>query len=353
MQELTESPFPHLTYSDYIPYLPPPFEFMTNEAAQRLQAFRRRTIECRIRWVNEKWSELKSVWPQGSGLEYLIAFELLNPDQDIMESLASQEFIKQVIALASQRGIPVRETVRLPKPSVTPEPSDDTDSDDCDSFDGEDQEEDSHARFTARWTVRETARFIDVLREQPPSWKAISRRFPGRTTKQCRLQYKKLRRQGRIEFEYPPQEDQSEEAVQQRKLTERVHNIIAINFSFKEQRCLVIPKGQRYRQIAMQNPLVNYVDQITAQKILFPAISPDFYLLDYTTWCRLLSTSSENPFTTKHLNKRQLRFITYENIHEFADKIVNLEPSRPPNPADDKLAEFLGHNFSEEVDAED
>jgi hypothetical protein len=103
----------------------------------------------------------------------------------------------------------------------------------------------------------------------------------------------------------------------------------------------------------MQNPLENYIDQITAQKILIPAVSPDFYLLDYTTWCKTLQKNSQNPFTRNHLTRRQLIFVTYDNVQELAPKIVNLNESRPKNPADDRLADFLGNDVSEEADVEE
>jgi hypothetical protein len=308
----------------------------------------------RIARVNEQWDQLKATWPQGSGLEYLIAFELIPANEEVVDALKRPEFVKNVIDVARSRGIPVLSALRPPELSrfVPPAP-DDTDSDDYDSFDGADGDDDTHSRVPARWTANEVARFIEALREQPPSWKVIARRFPGRTPRHCRMQYKRLRRTGKLDFEYPAQEESHETAMRKKQLTERIHNIIAIHFSYGDQSCLVIPQGQRYRQVAMQNPLVNYIDQITMMKIVFPAISPDYYLLDYTTWLKILATNAENPFTRSHFNKRQLTFITYDNVHLYAHKIVNLVESRPPNPADDKLAEILGQELSNDTDIED
>jgi hypothetical protein len=137
-----------------------------------------------------------------------------------------------------------------------------------------------------------------------------------------------------------------ESALERKKLAEAIHGVVAIHFTFNEQKCWVMPEGWRFRKYALQNPLENYIDQVTQQKILIPAVSPDFYLLDYMTWCKVHEEDSQNPFTRSHFNMRQLTFVTYDNVQELAPKIVNLNESRPKNPADDRLADFLGKEIS-------
>jgi hypothetical protein len=41
------------------------------------------------------------------------------------------------------------------------------------------------------------------------------------------------------------------------------------------------------------------------------------------------------------MSLHELTFLTIDNIFEFYDKIVNLNESRPENPANDLLAKFI------------
>jgi hypothetical protein len=115
------------------------------------------------------------------------------------------------------------------------------------------------------------------------------------------LTYKRFQQKGRINFKCPAQKAIAEEAIQRKRSTER-----------------------RFSQTAMQNPLDKYVGQIPAQKILFPAISADYDLLDCSTWCKILSEDPKDPFTRKPLMRRQLQFVTSENGSEVAPNGANL-----------------------------
>jgi hypothetical protein len=166
----------------------------------------------------------------------LIAFELLDGELDIFARLAQPEFVKRVIRTATERGILVNHEV---VPQATPARSvvsdEDSESDDYDSFDGEGEDDDRHSRFTTRWTGSESSRLIEVLQEHLSSWKTVAKRMPGRSAHQCRLQYKRLKRLGKIDFDDPLHLDTSEAAMNKKKLTEAINGVVAIHFSFKEQ----------------------------------------------------------------------------------------------------------------------
>lgn len=71
------------------------------------------------------------------------------------------------------------------------------------------------------------------------------------------------------------------------------------------------------------NPLPGFIDPITMQKVLKPAISPYGHVMGYDTWVRCISQEPKNtcPITKKPVTKRELILLTYDNIEEFRLKI--------------------------------
>jgi hypothetical protein len=295
------------------------------------QRFLRDVIERRIGWVNERYDAMKKAWPDGSALEFVLAYELMDSCEfEILDALRDPAFQQRVVAVASERGIPIGGAPAAPAGRPADRDLDESESDD-------DDECDEPRSKWVRWSAADTQRFIAVLeelREARVSWQTVARRIQGRSASQCRHMYKRLRRANRIDFEFRTSSRAEPQGI-------RVTHLIGIQFSYKNRLAFACTHGDKLRQVASANPLVNYVDQITAQKIIYPAISPDFYLLDYMTWCKVLTSLPVNPFTNLHMNKRQLKFLSVYNIRKYVDKIVNLEACRPPNPEDDNLAKLL------------
>lgn len=80
-----------------------------------------------------------------------------------------------------------------------------------------------------------------------------------------------------------------------------------------------IPRSQYY-----ENPLPGFIDAITRTELVRPAISPYGHVLSYETWIRcLLNGDRKNtcPLTNQPLHKRQLIFLTSENIEMYRDRI--------------------------------
>ncbi|KAJ2659494.1 hypothetical protein IW148_004227 [Coemansia sp. RSA 1199] len=78
------------------------------------------------------------------------------------------------------------------------------------------------------------------------------------------------------------------------------------------------------------NPLADLIDPITLEPVIKPAISPYGHVMGYNSWVRCLMFPPEGsqrnicPLTKKLLSKRDLVILTYDNIEQFRDKIVNL-----------------------------
>ncbi|KAF9581085.1 hypothetical protein BGW38_002026 [Lunasporangiospora selenospora] len=76
------------------------------------------------------------------------------------------------------------------------------------------------------------------------------------------------------------------------------------------------------------NPLPGFIDPITLEVVEKPAISKHGHVMGYDSWIRCLiqEGTSKNicPLTKLPLTKRDLTILTFENIDEFRDKIVNM-----------------------------
>ncbi|KAJ3210929.1 hypothetical protein HDU67_004872 [Dinochytrium kinnereticum] len=75
-----------------------------------------------------------------------------------------------------------------------------------------------------------------------------------------------------------------------------------------------------------ENPLPGFVDPITLDEVVKPALSPYGHVMSYDTWMKCLgSKDSRNvcPLTKQPLTKRQLVILTFENIEENRHRIIN------------------------------
>ncbi|KAI8098333.1 uncharacterized protein B0P05DRAFT_7135 [Gilbertella persicaria] len=76
----------------------------------------------------------------------------------------------------------------------------------------------------------------------------------------------------------------------------------------------------------LDNPLPGFVDPITLEEVVKPAISTYGHVMGYDSWVRCLTNweGKKNicPLTKKPLTKRDLVILTHENIEEYRDKII-------------------------------
>ncbi|KAI8144195.1 hypothetical protein BJV82DRAFT_668025 [Fennellomyces sp. T-0311] len=77
-----------------------------------------------------------------------------------------------------------------------------------------------------------------------------------------------------------------------------------------------------------ENPLPGFVDPITLDEVVKPAISKYGHVMGYDSWVRCLTNweGKKNicPLTKKPMTKRDLVVLTQENIEEYRDQIINM-----------------------------
>ncbi|KAI8370003.1 hypothetical protein BD560DRAFT_397338 [Blakeslea trispora] len=76
----------------------------------------------------------------------------------------------------------------------------------------------------------------------------------------------------------------------------------------------------------LNNPLPGFIDPITLDEVVKPAISTYGHVMGYDSWVRCLTNweGKKNicPLTKKPLTKRDLVVLTHDNIEEYRDKII-------------------------------
>ncbi|KAI8988300.1 hypothetical protein BDF20DRAFT_833164 [Mycotypha africana] len=79
-------------------------------------------------------------------------------------------------------------------------------------------------------------------------------------------------------------------------------------------------------ELNLDNPLPGFIDPITLDEVVKPAISKYGHVMGYDSWVRCLTNweGKKNicPLTKKPLTKRDLVILTHDNIEEYRDKII-------------------------------
>jgi hypothetical protein len=264
----------------------------------------------------------------------MLALELHeDADLDVIPRFSDINFIRRILQEARARGIHSDKEI-IPAhslknaPLVVP----------VDSSDSDDDSDSHRPKHHVSWSAFEMSKFRYALQEyagKRPDWRALARRFPGKSQEECRRLYSKMKESKQIDIDLVDAEEEPGNGL------DRFKYVTVVQFCYKRSHAWVGPLGRQLKDRAMRNPLLNYVDTVTHKKIIYPAVSPSMHLLDYTTWLRIIQRKGPNPYTGEKVAKRWLELVTMENIRELANKIRNLEESRPPDPADDHLAEVL------------
>ncbi|KAL3901048.1 MAG: hypothetical protein SGCHY_000898 [Lobulomycetales sp.] len=77
----------------------------------------------------------------------------------------------------------------------------------------------------------------------------------------------------------------------------------------------------------VDNPLPGFIDPISLDQVVRPAISPHGIVMGYDSWVKCLSNPKQKdtcPLTKNPLSRRDLVLLTLDNIEEFRAKIVNI-----------------------------
>ena len=328
-----------LSFDDVAPYIPPDPVDVDEPTIQFIRNNKKSLIERRVARINSMYTELIQFWPEGSPLQFYFALEMCNDvEVDLLENLQDPKFIQRVIdhfeTLSKGKGDTEQSEE---KDHINDGLKDEFEFIEFSESDFDD-ESFSIPGFTHQkphqFTPLELRKFQNLISSltKPTSWKEISKTMHGRTQKECKLMYKKLYEEGVLDSPFvknsfiKTDKSKSENLSQFKPFT----HIKSLVFLCGDQRSVVGPQSMKYKEYAMTNPLFQYMDIITQEPMLVPALSPDGYVFDYSTWTQILKGGKGiNPFTQNVVYRRQLVILTDENINEYRGKIMNLEKIIP------------------------
>jgi hypothetical protein len=329
---------------DYIPPLPRGLE---NDTPKVLIDHRNQIALHRVLLVNRYWDALRAAWPEGTGVHYFVAFELWDgPDHLLLEDeksrLCDASFRNEVINEVEKR--------RLRESGCGSNPS--TEESDYEEFSDEvpDGQGDTKSKS---WKEREVNRFKKLIiklagkeDDELRSWRTVHSYFRSHTKLQCKNLYKDLKKSGALTVTFPGPRlvGEVEDLVFEDADRERVKHVCALQFDLDGKTAYAGFRTKAKRELALQSPVANYLDPVTHQRIVYPAVSPDGMLCCMETWMKIGGMKARDfcGREVKCRNARDLKPLCPENIRELIGHIRNLKDCRPPNPRDDTLKEFLG-----------
>lgn len=183
------------------------------------------------------------------------------------------------------------------------------------------------------WSPEEHRLFLKRLHEireqgiNEGKWGIFSEAIPGRVGYQCANYYRKLVKSGEVHDEYYRQDEDGNLHFKDRQSYHKGtgnKEDSEDNSDSEEESAPETKVIGFYEKMAQKNPIKNKQDFITGETIQVPAISPDGTVLDYNTWLHLLTTTKQDPFTLRKINKRLITIITTENYNEFKNKIKHI-----------------------------
>lgn len=211
-----------------------------------------------------------------------------------------------------------------------------------------------------KWTPEEIRIFMNRIKsmsknshfyELAPQWGIFSMAIPGRVGYQCANFYRNLVLEGKIIDPRYQVDDGKLKYIafgtsDGRKRSRKSQKMVLINDNDNEQSfdvnedddntstdCTSIYEKYRdnpdnpslYQRLSKENPLQGAKDSVTGNHIRIPAISPDGYLLDYSTWLKIIKQGGCDPYTRKHITKRSITILNFDNIEKYRSQIRNLD----------------------------
>lgn len=336
-----------LTVDDVEPFLQIPIPNIDQDTFEGIYRFRKERAPRLIRIINENMKVLYEMWPDATPIElYYALSENKDSIQGLKAQLASVDTYKQDLrSKLEEMSNPKSQKAKdleLQANSFA-----DQNEEEEDSYDEEDFSVDKKKSLRYRkskWSEEDRKRFITLINHAEAknlkSWTHVAKLMPGKNEKTCIYMYNRLKSQGVIRTTFKDHKIHKVKPPKKKSdanhyIPPQFQHIISVAFKFTDQTIIVGPLGQKMKEYAMLNPLNGYIDNITGFPMAVPAISPDYYVLDYYTWLKLINGHQGNTYTTVKIpTKRQLTILTVDNIAEFRDKIVNLEESKPQNKSE-------------------
>lgn len=326
-----------LSINDVIIMMPPVPPSLDPLTAETVLKFRTSIMKRRVLKVNKLFFDLKSIWPNGSPLEYYIALELCNDDpQELAEKISHKEFF-QTVRYELDARLYSSEKSKYNNIHCS-EDTYEAEKDDGDFQISKDLKKSKKHKNV--WLQTDIESFKQLYLKKGPfkNWKNVAKYFPTKTPNQCKCLYNELRSKNELPVKTKSmqqttldfQKDSTPNNHQPNKKSISISKIQSIVFVYDDKRSVVGPRSRLFEMMTALNPIPGYIDQITMQPMTMPALSPDGYILDYTTWLKLLNEKKVNPFTQNHMkSKRELTILTVDNFDHYRSKIVNLEECIP------------------------
>ncbi|CAI2184901.1 837_t:CDS:10 [Funneliformis geosporum] len=197
-----------------------------------------------------------------------------------------------------------------------------------------------------QWTQEEEDLFFKRLKEigADGQWGIFSMSIPGRVGYQCSNFYRLLIETGRVKdpnyvldekgkahFLFSTKNKKTGETEKTFR-THTKHGSASRKRTSSQSTSKTAPtkkkrKGPRNHDTEMDdddveddNPLPGFIDPITLEAVVKPAISPYGHVMGYDSWVRCLSSEAKKnicPLTKKPLTKRELVILTKDNIDQY------------------------------------
>ncbi|CAG8702736.1 5798_t:CDS:10, partial [Funneliformis caledonium] len=196
-----------------------------------------------------------------------------------------------------------------------------------------------------QWTQEEEELFFKRLKEigADGQWGIFSMAIPGRVGYQCSNFYRLLIETGRVKdpnyvldekgkahFLFSTKNKKTGETEKTFR-THTKHGSASRKRTSSQSTSKTAPtkkkrKGPHNHDTEMDddveddNPLPGFIDPITLEAVVKPAISPYGHVMGYDSWVRCLSSETKKnicPLTKKPLTKRELVILTKDNIDQY------------------------------------
>lgn len=268
-----------------------------------IKARNKKLISARLKKVNSFIDDIYKIWPRATSQDIYIAFELCNFEKEkTLEYCTQSDFREKV------------KNERLER--ITSKNSNKTISRASHNF---------TPFYSDGWTKEEIDIFINLIQNHSfmKNWDALKEYIPTKNQGQLKKLYNFVTDSS--------QKSQSSQAHQQ------IGHIASLTFIKNGHEFQVGSVLSKVDKMSMLNPIPGFIDPITCNPMTVPALSPDGYVLDYSTWTKLIKEKKGNPYTQLQIiSKRSLTILTFENFSQYKSSIVNWDEIKPPGYADEK-----------------
>lgn len=293
-----------LQYDDVVPFIPS-FEEIESEFARNYAKERKvKLFQNYVNQINSHYSELIEIWPEATPLQLFFGLSDSADIAQFKENLSSSYDYKQKVVRETE--MKLRDIGQVDENSssvslVIPE---------------EKRVDD----IIASWTTEVKERIIHLYKDfwEDTSKEEFSRKI-GYSIDLC----------NKIKERLEKDEDYNKEKPQHltKKDSKMIKSLPLTGITFvRNGKKYRIGKGLHDPSDNPLNPLHGVPDPLTEKEMCFPMICPQFYVLDRSTWVKIITEKHEHPYLGTHMGtKRDLIPLTIDNFGEYKHKIRNID----------------------------